>query len=192
MFLAPVYVTCEACSGQRFNKETLAITFKNKTIADVLDMTIDEALVFFASHPKVNKVMQVLVDVGLGYMKLWQSSTTLSGWEAQRIKLATELAKRSTGKTLYILDEPTTWLHFADVEKLLGILHKLVDNGNSVLLIEHNLDVISNADYIIDIWPEWWDAWWELIFQWLQKDLLKCKTSYTAKALLKFLTRFNK
>lgn len=150
-FLPPVYVECEECKGKRFNFETLEIKYKGKNISDVLNMTIEEALDFFSAHPKVYKVMDVLSSIGLGYVKLGQSSTTLSGGEAQRIKLATELSKRSTTKTIYILDEPTTGLHFQDVEKLLTILHTLVDKGNTVIVIEHNMNVILNADHIVDI-----------------------------------------
>jgi len=159
-FLPPVYVECESCSGKRYNRETLQIKYKGKTISDVLDMTVEEALEFFDHHPKVVKTLKTLFNVWLGYIKLWQSATTLSGWEAQRVKLSTELSKRSTWKTFYILDEPTTGLHFQDVDKLLSILHSLVDKWNSVLVIEHNMDVIVNADHIIDIWPEGWDHWW--------------------------------
>ncbi len=186
-FLPPVYVTCEVCDWKRFNKETLQVTYKWKSISDVLNMSVEEALDFFRNHPKIVKILQVLNDVWLGYIKLWQSSTTLSGWESQRIKLATELSKRSTSKTFYILDEPTTWLHFGDVEKLLTILHSLVDKGNTVLVIEHNLDVILNSDYIIDIWQEWWDKWWKLIFSWNIKELSNFDWSYTADAVRKFL-----
>jgi len=186
-FLPPVYVECEVCGWKRYNRETLQIKYKWKTIADVLDMTVSEALEFFANHPKIVKILKTLEDVGLGYIKLWQSSTTLSGWEAQRIKLSTELSKRSTGKTFYILDEPTTWLHFQDVDRLLTILHSLVDKWNSVLVIEHNMDVIINSDYIIDIWLEWWEAWWEVIATWTVEEIAKNKISYTAEAIRKYL-----
>ena len=150
-FLPDVYVPCEVCGGKRYNRETLEVRYKGKTIYDVLEMTVEEALDFFKNVPRILNKVQTLYDVGLGYLKLGQPSTTLSGGEAQRIKLATELSKRSTGKTIYVLDEPTTGLHFADVHKLVEILHRLTDEGNTVVVIEHNLDVIKVADYIIDM-----------------------------------------
>ena len=153
-FLPDVYVTCEVCKGKRYNREALEIHFKGRSIADVLEMTIAEALDFFSAVPNVKAKLQTLFDVGLGYVHLGQPATTLSGGEAQRVKLATELSRRATGRTLYVLDEPTTGLHFADVEKLLEVLHRLVDGGNTVLVIEHNLDVIKTADWIIDLGPE--------------------------------------
>ena len=153
-FLPDVYVPCEQCHGKRYNKETLEVRFKGKTIADVLDMPVEQALEFFVHIPKVHRRLQTLSDVGLGYLRLGQPATTLSGGEAQRVKLATELSKIATGNTLYILDEPTTGLHFADVQRLLEVLHRLVDSGNSVVVIEHNLDVIKTADRIIDMGPE--------------------------------------
>ena len=153
-FLPDVYVPCEVCKGKRYNREALEIHYKGRSIADVLEMTVEEALEFFSAVPTVSGKLQTLFDVGLGYIHLGQPATTLSGGEAQRVKLATELSKRATGKTLYLLDEPTTGLHFADVEKLLQVLHRLVDNGNTVLVIEHNLDVIKTADWIIDLGPE--------------------------------------
>ena len=153
-FLPDVYVPCEQCHGQRYNRETLEVRFKGKTIADVLDMTVEEALEFFEHIPKIKRRLQTLHDVGLGYIRLGQPATTLSGGEAQRVKLATELAKVATGRTLYILDEPTTGLHFADVERLLEVLQRLVDAGNTVVVIEHNLDVIKTADRIVDLGPE--------------------------------------
>ena len=153
-FLPDIYVPCEQCHGKRYNRETLDIRFKGKTIADVLDMPVEEALEFFAHIPKIRRRLQTLHDVGLDYMRLGQPATTLSGGEAQRIKLASELAKVATGRTLYILDEPTTGLHFADIQKLLEVLQRLVDAGNSVVVIEHNLDVIKTADRIIDMGPE--------------------------------------
>jgi excinuclease ABC subunit A len=153
-FLADVYVPCEICKGQRYNRETLEVLYKGKNIAQVLDMTAEEALEFFENLPKIRRKVQTLVEVGLGYVKLGQSSTTLSGGEAQRVKLATELARVSTGRTIYILDEPTTGLHAADVHKLIEVLQQLVDAGNTVLVIEHNLDVIKVADHIIDMGPE--------------------------------------
>ena len=188
-FLPPVYVECETCFWTRYNRDTMQIKYKWKTISDVLNMTVDEALEFFTSHPKINKTLQTLIDVWLWYIKLWQSSTTLSGWEAQRIKLSTELSKRSTWKTFYILDEPTTGLHFQDVDRLLTILHSLVDKWNSVLVIEHNMDVIINADHIIDIWPEWWDKGWELMISWSINDIKNCKKSYTWQAIKKYLKK---
>ena len=188
-FLPPVYVTCEECEGKRFNNETLEIKYKGKTISDVLNMTVEEAWEFFSSHPKVARILQVLNTIGIGYIKLGQSSTTLSGWEAQRIKLATELAKRSTSKTMYILDEPTTGLHFQDVDKLLHILHWLVDKGNSVVVIEHNMNVILNADYIIDIGAEWGDKWWNLVVAGTIQEVSDCKESYTGKAIKKYTNR---
>ena len=153
-FLPDMYVACEECEGKRYNKATLEVTYKDKSISDVLDMYIEDAHRFFKNIPKIERILKTLVDVGLGYMKLGQSSTSLSGGEAQRIKLATELSKQATGKTLYILDEPTTGLHFADIQQLLKILHRLVDLGNTVLIIEHNLEVVKTADYIIDLGPE--------------------------------------
>lgn len=152
-FLPDVYVTCDACKGQRYNRETLEIKYKGKSIADVLDMTVEEALDYFASHPSIREKIQALSEVGLGYIHLGQQATTLSGGEAQRIKLAKELSKRATGRTLYILDEPTTGLHSEDIRRLLGVLHKLVDAGNTITVIEHNLDVIKTADWIVDIGP---------------------------------------
>ncbi|PID86339.1 excinuclease ABC subunit A [Candidatus Gracilibacteria bacterium] len=188
-FLPPVYVECEECKGKRFNNETLEIKYKGKNISDILEMTVDEALEFFSSHPKITKILSILEKVGLGYIKLGQSSTTLSGGEAQRIKLSTELSKRSTTKTFYILDEPTTGLHFKDVNKLLNILHSLVDKGNSVLIIEHNMDVILNADYIIDIGPEGGDMGGNLVACGTVDDIKKCKNSYTGKAIKKYFQK---
>jgi len=188
-FLPPVYVECETCSWKRYNAETLTIKYKWKTVSDVLDMTVEESLEFFANHPKIVKILKVLDDVWLWYIRLWQSSNTLSWWESQRVKLATELAKRSTTKTFYILDEPTTWLHFQDVDKLLTILHSLVDKWNTVLVIEHNMDVIVNADHIIDIWPVWWDEWWQLMAEWKVEDIMKCKDSFTWQAIEKYVNK---
>ena len=153
-FLPDVLVPCEACQGKRYNRETVDVRFKGKSIADVLDMTINQAVEFFAGIPAILSKVKTLQDVGLGYVNLGQPSTTLSGGESQRVKLATELSKKDTGRTLYILDEPTTGLHFEDIRVLLGVLHRLVDKGNTVLVIEHNLDVIKTADYIIDMGPE--------------------------------------
>jgi excinuclease ABC subunit A len=153
-FLPDVFVPCEVCHGKRYNREALEITYKGKSISDVLDMTVAEALDFFQNVPAIKNKLQTLFDVGLGYIHLGQPATQLSGGEAQRVKLASELSRRATGRTLYILDEPTTGLHFADIEKLLSILQRLVDGGNTVIVIEHNLDVIKNADWIIDMGPE--------------------------------------
>lgn len=185
-FLPDVYVECEACHGSRYNNETLEVKFKAKNISEILQMSVEEAREFFAAFPKVSRILEVLDKVWLGYIKIWQTAPTLSGWESQRIKLATELAKRSTSKTIYILDEPTTWLHFSDIQKLLNILDSLVDKWNTVLVIEHNLDFIANSDYIIDIWLTGWSAGWNLIFNWKTKDILKNKESYTAEALRKY------
>ena len=188
-FLPPVYIKCEDCSGSRYNRETMQIKYKWKTISDVLNMTVNEAAEFFTNHPKVSKILNTIIEVGLWYIKLWQSSTTLSGWEAQRIKLSTELSKRSTWKTFYILDEPTTGLHFQDIDRLLTILHSLVDKWNTVLVIEHNMDVIINADHIIDIWPQWWDKWWEVMAIWTVDDIKNCEKSYTGEAIIKYLEK---
>lgn len=186
-FLPDIYVTCETCRGTRFNRETLEIKYKDKNIADVLDMTIEEALKLFENIPPVKRKLQTLNDVGLGYIKLGQAATTLSGGEAQRVKLATELSKVSTGRTLYILDEPTTGLHFADVQKLLDVLGELVDKGNTVLVIEHNLDVLKTADYIIDLGPEGGDNGGEVVAEGTPEQVAKNKRSYTGKFLKKVL-----
>ena len=162
-FLPDVYVPCETCKGRRYNRETLEVRFKGKTIADVLEMSVEEALKFFAKIPKIRRRLQTLHDVGLDYMTLGQPATTLSGGEAQRVKLAAELGKVATGRTLYILDEPTTGLHFADIEKLLEVLQRLVDTGNTVLVIEHNLDVIKQSDWVVDLGPEGGEAGGEVI-----------------------------
>ncbi|MBQ8436060.1 MAG: excinuclease ABC subunit UvrA, partial [Alphaproteobacteria bacterium] len=182
-FLPDVYVECDVCKGKRFNRETLEIKFKDKSIADVLDMTVDEAYVFFDAIPSIKNRLELLRKVGLGYIKLGQQATTLSGGEAQRIKLSKELSKRATGKTLYILDEPTTGLHFEDINKLLKVLHQLVEQGNSVVVIEHNLDVIKTADYIIDIGPEGGDAGGKIVVQCTPEEVAKSSKSYTAKYL---------
>ena len=182
-FLPDVYVPCDVCKGKRYNRETLEVKYKGKNIADVLDMTIDEACVFFENQPKIRHKIETLADVGLGYVKLGQSSTTLSGGEAQRVKLATELSRRSTGATVYVLDEPTTGLHVADVHKLITILDRLVDEGNTVIVIEHNLDVIKVADYIIDLGPEGGDQGGELIFAGTPEDCARCEASYTGQYL---------
>ncbi len=186
-FLPDVYVDCDVCKGKRYNRETLEVRYKGKNISDVLDMTVDEALDFFSSIPKLLKKLSVLRDVGLGYMKLGQSSVSLSGGEAQRVKLATELSKRSTGNTLYVLDEPTTGLHEADVARLVEILHRLTDSGNTVIVIEHDLDVLKVADYIIDLGPEGGDAGGELLFAGRPEDLLNCPRSYTGKYIKEVL-----
>ena len=182
-FLPDVYVPCEACKGTRYNRETLSVTYKDKSIADVLNMTIEEALKFFENIPSISRKLQTLVDVGLSYIRLGQPSTTLSGGEAQRVKLATELSKRSTGKTIYILDEPTTGLHFADVDKLIGILQRLVDNGNTVVVIEHNLDVIKVADYIVDLGPEGGFRGGTIVAQGTPEQVMKNEKSYTGMFL---------
>ena len=186
-FLADVYVPCEVCHGKRYNRETLEVLYKGKSIADVLDMTAEEALGFFDNLPKIRNRIQTLVDVGLGYIKLGQSSTTLSGGEAQRVKLATELSKRSTGRTFYILDEPTTGLHVADVHKLIEVLQKLVDAGNTVLVIEHNLDVIKVADHLIDLGPEGGSAGGTLVACGTPEQVAACKESYTGQYLKRLL-----
>ncbi len=183
-FLPDVYVICDVCKGARFNDDTLAIKYKGKSIAQVLDMTIEEASDFFSAIPYVVRILKTLTDVGLGYMKLGQPATTLSGGEAQRVKLATELSRRATGRTLYILDEPTTGLHFADVDKLLHVLHRLVDAGNTVVVIEHNLDVIKTADWLIDLGPEGGDRGGELVAAGTPEDVAENKVSHTARYLL--------
>ena len=188
-FLPDIYVPCEVCKGKRYNHETLEVKYKGKTIADVLDMTVEEALEFFANIPKIKQKIQTLYDVGLGYIKLGQPSTTLSGGEAQRVKLATELSKRATGKTLYILDEPTTGLHIADVHKLVNILQRLVDTGNSIIVIEHNLDLIKTADHIIDLGPEGGDAGGQVIAEGTPEEVAKNDESYTGKFLKKYLEK---
>lgn len=186
-FLADVYVPCEVCKGARYNRETLEVKYKGKSIYDVLDMTFEEALEFFGNIPKIKRKLQTVTDVGLGYVKLGQSATTLSGGEAQRVKLSTELSKRPTGKTVYILDEPTTGLHTADVHKLIEVLQRLVDTGNTVIVIEHNLDVIKTADYIIDLGPEGGDGGGEIVACGTPEDVAKCEKSYTGKYLKKLL-----
>ena len=186
-FLPDIYVPCEVCKGKRYNHETLEVKYKGKTIADVLNMTVEEALEFFSNIPKIKQKMQTLYDVGLGYIKLGQPSTTLSGGEAQRVKLATELSKRATGKTLYILDEPTTGLHIADVHRLVDILQRLVDTGNTIIVIEHNLDLIKTADYIIDLGPEGGDGGGEVVAVGTPEQICKNDRSYTGKFLKKYL-----
>jgi len=189
-FLPDVYVPCEVCKGKRYNRETLEVRYKGRNISEVLNMTVEDALEFFKNIPRVQKKLQTLFDVGLGYIKLGQPSTELSGGEAQRIKLAYELSKRSTGKTVYILDEPTTGLHIADIHKLLGILDRLVDSGNSIIVIEHNLDVIKRADYIIDLGPEGGDRGGTVIAQGTPEEICKVETSYTGQFLKKILAKY--
>jgi excinuclease ABC subunit A len=186
-FLPDVYVPCEVCHGKRYNREALEIHYKGKTISDVLAMTCEQALEFFESIPSIARKLQTLVDVGLSYITLGQPATTLSGGEAQRIKLATELSRRPTGRTLYILDEPTTGLHMADIDKLLNVLHALVDTGNSMVIIEHNLDVIKNADYMIDMGPEGGEAGGKIIASGTPEQVAKNKDSYTGQFLAKIL-----
>ena len=188
-FLPDIYVPCEVCKGKRYNRETLEVKYKGKTIADVLDMTVEEALTFFENIPRIKSKIQTLYDVGLGYIKLGQPSTTLSGGEAQRVKLATELSKKATGKTLYILDEPTTGLHIADVHKLVDILQRLVDTGNSIIVIEHNLDLIKTADYIIDLGPEGGEKGGQVISVGSPEQIVKNEQSYTGKFLKKYLEK---
>ncbi|MEI8059657.1 MAG: excinuclease ABC subunit UvrA, partial [Ferruginibacter sp.] len=182
-FLPDVYVHCEKCNGKRYNRETLEIRYKGKSISDVLDMTVDEAVEFFQLVPYIYRKIKVLQEVGLGYITLGQSAVTLSGGEAQRVKLSTELGKKDTGKTFYILDEPTTGLHFQDIQHLLEVLYKLVDRGNTVLIIEHNMDVIKVADHIIDIGPEGGDGGGKILFEGVPEGLVKVKESFTGKFL---------
>ena len=186
-FLPDVYVPCEVCHGKRYNREALEIHYKGKTISDVLEMTCEQALQFFENIPAIARKLQTLVDVGLGYITLGQPANTLSGGEAQRVKLATELSRRPTGRTLYILDEPTTGLHIADVDKLLNVLHALVDAGNSMVVIEHNLDVIKSADYLIDMGPEGGAAGGKIVAQGTPEQVAKSKSSYTGQYLTHML-----
>ncbi len=188
-FLPDIYVPCEVCKGKRYNRETLEVKYKGKNISDVLDMTVEEALEFFENIPRIKQKIQTLYDVGLGYIKLGQPSTTLSGGEAQRVKLATELSKKATGKTLYILDEPTTGLHIADVHRLVDILHRLVDTGNSIVVIEHNLDLIKTADYIIDLGPEGGDKGGQVIAVGTPEQVVRNEQSYTGKFLKKYIEK---
>lgn len=191
-FLPNVYVPCEVCHGKRYNRETLEVRYKGKSIADVLDMTINQAVEFFENVPQILQKVKALQSVGLGYIKLGQSSTTLSGGESQRVKLATELSKRDTGKTLYILDEPTTGLHFEDIRILMDVLEKLVDKGNTVLIIEHNLDVIKLADYIIDMGPEGGRGGGQLLCAGTPEEVAKSKKGFTPKFLAEELKREKK
>jgi excinuclease ABC subunit A len=191
-FLPDVYVTCDVCKGKRYNRETLEVTFKEKSIADVLDMTVEEGIELFSAVPAIRKVLETLARVGLDYIHIGQQATTLSGGEAQRVKLAKELSKRATGRTLYILDEPTTGLHFHDVAKLLEVLHELVENGNTVAVIEHNLDVIKTADWIIDLGPEGGDGGGEIVAKGTPEQVAAAKKSYTGEFLKPVLARGSK
>ncbi len=191
-FLPDVYVPCEVCKGKRYNRETLEVKYKGKSIYDVLDMTVEEAYGFFENIPSIRRKIETLHDVGLSYVKLGQPSTTLSGGEAQRIKLATELARRSTGRTIYILDEPTTGLHFADVHKLVEILHRLTEGGDTVVVIEHNLDVIKTADYIIDMGPEGGDRGGTVVVQGTPEEVADTEGSFTGLYVKKMLERDRK
>ncbi|MDD2295425.1 MAG: excinuclease ABC subunit UvrA, partial [Eubacteriales bacterium] len=191
-FLPDVYVPCEVCKGKRYNRETLEVKYKGKSIFDVLDMTVDEALPFFENIPSICRHIKTLQEVGLGYIKLGQPSTQLSGGEAQRVKLASELARRSTGNTLYILDEPTTGLHFADVDKLITVLSRLTDAGNTVVVIEHNLDVIKTADHIIDLGPDGGDRGGRIVAAGTPEDVAQVPASYTGEYLSRILQREGK
>jgi len=182
-FLPDVYVTCDVCRGKRYNRETLAVKYKGLSIADLLDTTIEDALPLLENIPQIKQKLETLLDVGLGYVQVGQSSTTLSGGEAQRIKLAKELSKRATGKTIYILDEPTTGLHFADVHKLLDVLQKLVDTGNTVIVIEHHLDVIKSADYIIDLGPEGGSGGGKVVAAGTPEEVVRVRKSHTGQEL---------
>jgi excinuclease ABC subunit A len=188
-FLPDVYVKCETCGGKRYNRDTLEVLYKGKSIADVLEMTVDEALVFFDNLSAIRQKLQVLSQVGLGYIKLGQSATTLSGGEAQRMKLASELSKRATGKTLYILDEPTTGLHFEDIRMLMSVIQELVDKDNSVIVIEHNLDVIKCADYIVDLGPDGGDKGGTIVAVGTPEEIAKNPASVTGKFLKGYLRR---
>ena len=182
-FLPDVYVPCDVCHGKRYNRETLEVTYKDKNISDVLNMTVEEAHEFFNAVPSIARRLQTLLDVGLGYIRLGQSATTLSGGEAQRVKLSLELSKRDTGRTLYILDEPTTGLHFHDIDMLLKVIHRLRDQGNTVVIIEHNLDVIKTADWIVDLGPEGGAGGGQIIATGTPEDIAKEKASMTGKYL---------
>ena len=182
-FLPDIYVPCEVCKGRRYNRETLEVTYKGKNIFEVLEMNVEEAMTFFENHPPILRKLETLYDVGLGYMKLGQPSTQLSGGEAQRVKLATELSRRATGRTLYLLDEPTTGLHMADVDRLVQVLHRLTESGNSVLVIEHNLDVIKVADWLIDLGPEGGDEGGCVVCTGTPEEVAACDASYTGQYL---------
>ena len=186
-FLPDVYVQCDQCKGKRYNRETLEIIWRNKSISDVLEMTVSEGLEFFKAVPAIKDKLETMNKVGLGYIKIGQQATTLSGGEAQRIKLSKELSKRATGKTIYILDEPTTGLHFEDIRKLLEVLDQLVSYGNTVIVIEHNLDVIKTADWIIDLGPDGGDKGGEIIAQGTPEELIKINNTYTGQFLKKLL-----
>jgi excinuclease ABC subunit A len=182
-FLPDVYVICEVCRGRRYNRETLDVRYQSKNISELLDSTVEEALPLLENHPQIKQKLQTLYEVGLGYIKLGQSATTLSGGEAQRIKLAKELSRRATGRTVYILDEPTTGLHFEDVRKLLDVLQRLVDLGNTVIIIEHNLDVIKSADWVIDLGPEGGEGGGKIVAEGTPEAVAKIRKSYTGQAL---------
>jgi excinuclease ABC subunit A len=186
-FLPDIYVPCDVCKGSRYNRETLEVKFRDKSIYDVLEMTVEEAMYFFENHQKIYRKLKTLYDVGLGYVKLGQPATTLSGGEAQRVKLATELSKRPTGRTVYILDEPTTGLHTADVHRLIDVFNRLVDAGNTMIIIEHNLDVIKSVDHIIDLGPEGGDRGGNIVVTGTPEEVAKCKKSYTGQFLKKML-----
>jgi excinuclease ABC subunit A len=188
-FLPDVYVTCDVCKGKRYDRETLEVKFRDRSIADVLDMTVEEAAELFKAVPAIREKMDTLKRVGLGYVKVGQPATTLSGGEAQRVKLAKELSRRSTGRTLYILDEPTTGLHFHDVAQLLGVLHELVDQGNTMVVIEHNLEVVKTADWIVDLGPEGGDAGGEVVATGTPEQIARNPTSHTGRYLRRVLAR---
>ncbi len=188
-FLPDVYVPCEVCKGRRYNRETLEVRYKGKSIADVLDLTVSDALDFFSAQRRIAERLELLNDVGLGYIHLGQAATTLSGGEAQRVKLATELAKRDSGRTLYILDEPTTGLHFEDVRLLLEVLHRLVDKGNSVIVIEHNLDVIKTADWVVDLGPEGGEGGGQIVAAGTPEEVANIEASFTGQYLRRVLAR---
>ncbi|MDD7429569.1 MAG: ATP-binding cassette domain-containing protein, partial [Oscillospiraceae bacterium] len=187
-FLPDIYVPCEVCGGTRYSREVLAVKYRDKSIYDVLEMTVEEGMNFFENHPRIYRKLKTLFDVGLGYIKIGQPATTLSGGEAQRVKLAAELAKRGTGRTIYILDEPTTGLHSYDVHKLTEVLQKLVDSGNTVVVIEHNLDIIKTADYIIDLGPEGGERGGQIMVCGTPEEVAKCEASYTGQYLRKMIS----
>jgi excinuclease ABC subunit A len=191
-FLPDVYVACDVCKGRRYNRETLDVHYKGRNIHEVLDMTVEDAALFFAAVPSIASKLQTLLDVGLSYVKLGQNATTLSGGEAQRVKLAKELSKRATGRTLYILDEPTTGLHFEDVKHLLTVLHRLRDEGNTVIVIEHNLDVIKTADWVIDLGPEGGDGGGTIVAEGTPEQLARSSDSFTGRYLKRVLARGRK
>ena len=184
-----IYVPCEVCKGKRYNRETLEVKYKGKSIHDVLEMTVEEGLEFFKNIPKIQRRLQTIYDVGLGYIKIGQPATTLSGGEAQRVKLSTELSKRPTGRTVYILDEPTTGLHIADVHRLVDVLHKLVDSGNTVIVIEHNLELIKTADHIIDLGPEGGDMGGTVVAEGTPEEIAACESSFTGQYLKPLLEK---